>query len=1292
MMSLPPSPPLSESMSRRVSSMQFTPTRPTANDTQRCHQLMSQHRIKNNKTQSVPFTIKDANPVLAAICRGEIPDATPELVRVLFEAGADVNVERYKSTSFFKKLQDVNQQDVRNHVLRDAVKNCPGEIFYLLAAKADGEAVKEALPIAIASGDANKTYILLARGGDASPLCDAFLGAVETGPVDLVEMLLRDTNGACQACRDQGLVKAIVVGSSPKATVLLNKRADPAANDGAIVQSAIEAGLEDVAILAISVGQSRLSLACLDKTLGLAYSHQQFGAVLACGAAGAKGSNTNATLVSAVSSIQPSLADSLLQYGADIATDNGAAIAAAVRTRDPAMLALVLRYKPPPQVAIQAMVQVARLRELELAYQMIDQLLVAGVRGDCISQALVAVLDRTQLPGDDRRRLELAHLLLLKGAADINWTRGQPVVSAILSQQTSAVGLLLQHRPSLDTLENGLEHAVTIQDSDTRLQITRLLLGAGAGAGASDSSSRLERIAFIAAAKELHLDLIEFLAPIFPSPQTLIIEAFISATSNNTWSSRRGLPTIQALLRRGASGEHVDNAFCGAASQCNLEAFNLMLPMVNRDALPRAFEAMITESANWQSDENLEAVNSLLEAGCSGNPVSTALISVLDSYVNKRASEDLVDTLLEYADVNFQHGEAANIAVRAGDVILLKKLAEYHLNSDTLSRSFATVLMTPLEESVALALIETILEATKALGNKIDLEMCLPLSGLSSVAACISAHSQSVLLIKRLLKLGCSPDNQFLASLSPEFGEESTTALLWVIAQSDAISVDILKVLIKAKANIDYVAPKSRLTALMLAAKAHRHDVVRLLLKANANPLPRDYHEETALVFASRAGDLASVKSLIKAKSSTDDGSLHEASRNLHHDVVAALLKGKHNPNYPSYAKRHNGRTAMQELASCVQDVGDMLRLEQTIRALSDSKADLLLPHIPSGRKNSLFLALNNPQPISVTKALLKVAMWTQINHPDNVYIQHLQSGTKWHFSPTMYVVSSCFTGDHNHVEELRTMLYMAQCQDRKFPEYGPAEVHQLLPEDVVGAPQHILDRNAKRLVDKELREKREQDHQMKLRFMHEEALQKGYIQDMHVNQKLEHASRTHQVDLVNQVEKTELQQGAIERKNALVAASQQQVEEHKARNAYIDVTTQQTQLQLKLNFQEQQAKSKIGQQKMQNVLADEAQSSKLSFQQQQARSKIGQQKMQNVLAGEAQSSKLKVQQQQAKSKLGQQKMQNVLANEAQSSKLAGQKRAQALKAAGDRSAQVLKAREHKMKMEETRAKQMLRR
>ncbi|KAM0544232.1 hypothetical protein ACHAPJ_011921 [Fusarium lateritium] len=1245
MMSPPITPALSESLSRRVVSMQFTSIKPTVNDIERCRRLMTQHRITSNKTQSAPFSIKDANPVLASVCRGEVPDATPGLVRALFEVGADVNFERYKSTSVFKKLQDVNQQDVRSHVLRDAVKNCSGEIFYLLAEKADGEAVKEALPIAIASGDADKTYILLARGANASPLCDAFVGAVETGPVDLVEILLRDTNGACQACRNQGLSKAIAIWSSPKATVLLNKGADPMSGNGFAVGSAIKAGLEDVAILAVAVGRGKMSPGFLDKILGLAYSHNQYEAVLACAAAGAKGSTTNATLVTAVSNMQIRLVGSLLQHGADITSDDGAAITAAVRTRDLAMLNLVLGCKPPPQVTQQAMVQTTKLQDLELAYQMIDKLLTVGLRGDCVSQALVAVLDRNQLPGDDRRRLDLARLLLLKGAADINWNRGQAAITAIISEQTNAVGLLLQCRPSLDTLENSLKQAVRIQKADARLQITRSLLGAGT----SGSSNHLERIAIIAAAKELHLDLIEFLAPISNSPQTLIVEAFVSATTNKSWLRDRGLPTIQALLRRGASGQHVDNAFCEAASGCHLEAFNLLLPVVSRDALPRAFEAMTIGSANWHSDDNLEAVNSLLEAGCSGHLVDAALISVLTSYVKKSASEDLVDTLLEYSDVNFQNGEAAKIAVRAGDVSLLQKLAKYRLNSDTLSRSFATVMLTPLEESIALNLLDAILEPSNASGEKIDFEMSLSLSGFSSVAACISAHPQSVALIKRILKLGCNPDKQFLASLSPEFGEELTTALLWVLAQSDAVSVDIIKVLIKAKstlmknpknepltnsekANIDYVAPKSKLTALMLAAKARRSDVVGLLLKSNASPLHRDYHDATALLFASRAGDLASVKSIIKAKSDTDDGSLHEASRNLHPEVVAALLKAKHNANYPSHIQGHNGRTAIQELASRAQDMGDTLRVEQTTRALADAKADPLLPHIPSGRKNSLFLALDNPQPLFVTKALLKVVMWAQINHPDNVYIQQIPSGTKWYFSPTMYLTRDCFVGDRRNVKELVSLLYMYQCHDRYFPEFGPAEAHELLPSDAVGVPQHIKERNEKRLADKELREKREQDHQTKLRYMHEEARHKADIQDMHINQKLEHTSLTHQVEIVNQTEKTDLQHGALERKNALVASGQQQAEEHKARNAYLDVTTQRTQQQLKLNFQEQQGKAKIGQQKMQDVLS----------------------------------------------------------REAQAAKLANQQRSQAYKAAADRSALAVKGKEHKMKMEEMKAKQRL--
>lgn len=462
-------------------------------------------------------------------------------------------------------------------------------------------------------------------------------------------------------------------------------------------------------------------------------------------------------------------------------------------------------------------------------------------------------------------------------------------------------------------------------------------------------------------------------------------------------------------------------------------------------------------------------------------------------------------------------------------------------------------------------------------------------------------------------------------------------------------------------ANVDYVAPKSRLTALMLAAKAGRSDVVALLLKANASPSSRDRFDATALLYASRAGHLTCVECLVKANASTNDGSLHEAARNLHHEVVAALLIGKHSANYPSQAQKHNGHTALQELASRAEDRGDMLRLEQTIKALADAKADPLSQHVPSGGKNSLFLALENPQPLSVTKALLKVIMWAKINDSANVYIHYMPSGTKWYFSPTMYLNGGCFGGNPKYVEELRSILYKAQCQDRWYPEYGPSEAHKLLPPAVVGVPQDIQDRNAKRLADKELREKREKEHQTKLRFMHEEAKHKGHIQDMHVAKKLEHSYRTHQVEVINQTEKTELQHGALELKNAIVAAGQQQAEAHKARTAIIDVTTQQVSQQLKLNFQEQQNKATIGRQKMQNSLTQEAQAAKLT----------SQQRSQALKAADDRHKLLADQQ-------------------AAAARLKNEKRLQQQKGQAKKQDVVLKAREHGMKMEEMLAKQRL--
>ncbi|KAH7318059.1 hypothetical protein B0I35DRAFT_478596 [Stachybotrys elegans] len=1260
-MSPPLSPPLSESMKRRFSSLHSVSMLPSTDDQRRSHELMNQYRVESGKSRSGEYTIKDANPVLSKICRGQVAGCTPGMVQALLNQGADVNFERRKSTSLLKRFQEIDQDDVRNHILKDAMRNCSKDIVYVLAQSADPTSVSEALPAAVDSGDALKASIIMARGADASPLCDRFLATVDTGSIDMLEVLLRDTNGACQQCRDRGLMHAISQKDTRKACLLLSKRADPTYSNGAPIISSIQAGLEDVAVMAVSNAKGRLPVQFWDDALGHAYRQKLLNTLEACLVVGAKGPNTNTVLGAAVKTKDASLISLLLGYGADATSNNGAAIVAAVSTNNLKALQAFLQQRIPMHILVEAMKQTIRLKDLASAYVMVDMLLTVGVRGECISEVLTAVLDRKLMYGDEKRRSELARLLLLKGEADVNWNGGLPFTRAVASGYTEDVGLLVQFRPSIKTLEVSLKLANSIQDQSIRRRSIDLLLAAAP----RGSESQLRLVAMAAAASEFNIDIVEYLAPFSQASQVIVMEGFTSAISGSKdWLSLPGLNVVKALLLRGAHGQNVNEAFCIAAGRCHREAFELLVPFISRECVERAFCSMVKATTEWQSDKNLWIVTSLLNMGCKGAHVNASLLTVLKSYVRRRASLDMVNTLLLDADVNYKEGEALKIAIQSADVALLENLAAQKLAKTSLSHAFATVILTPNEEHTVLSMIDVVMEASRASGETIDYDITVPLSRLSVIAACISVHPKSTTLVKKLISLGCNVNTKFLTSLYKDC-EEASTVMSWAMANCRTVPIETVKILIEARADVDYTAPRSKTTALILAAQAQRADVVEALVEAKANPLTKDCFESTASFYASQSGNLTAVKALIRGKARPDDCSLHEAARNLHHEVVLELLKNKHNANFPSSRKEQCGRTALQELAYRCDDSEDMVRLEQTIEALMKYKADPLSRNAMSG-KNSLFLAMENPKPLRVTRALLSKAMWSLVNDANNLYIvSNLETGTKWYYSPTMYLRKGCYQGDPKYVEGLQDLLLMNQCQDFYYPEYGPGDAGKYLPIDSVGAPKKIKDEDA-------ARRKAELDHETAIRHMDEKAWKKVEIEDRRIDQKLEHSMRAHETDVINLSEKSQQQQDAIQRKNALVAAAQREAEEAKLRNLNISMVALQAEQKLKLDFREQQGKAKIGQQRMQNLLAQEA-----------AAKKLVTQRSTQALAQEAAVNKLVVQ-----------RSAQALAQEAAAKKLAAQRSVQALRVEADKHQTRIRRKElnhqeaiHDWKMEEIRAK-----
>src|SRR5262249_39696800 len=158
-----------------------------------------------------------------------------------------------------------------------------------------------------------------------------------------------------------------------------------------------------------------------------------------------------------------------------------------------------------------------------------------------------------------------------------------------------------------------------------------------------------------------------------------------------------------------------------------------------------------------------------------------------------------------------------------------------------------------------------------------------------------------------------------------------------------------------------------------------------------------------------------------------DDGSLHEAARELHVDAVKLLLKAGHNPDFPSF--KHEGRSPLGELCLCTAGDGQNLKIKQTITALVDGNAN---PMVKWRAKSALLLALDNPSPIPVTTAFLESYMWKHINEEANLFVSGVLT-----YSPTTYVSKRLFDGRHSDQRELVTLLRSFGCQDRFFAAEG---------------------------------------------------------------------------------------------------------------------------------------------------------------------------------------------------------------------------------------------------------------
>ncbi len=231
-----------------------------------------------------------------------------------------------------------------------------------------------------------------------------------------------------------------------------------------------------------------------------------------------------------------------------------------------------------------------------------------------------------------------------------------------------------------------------------------------------------------------------------------------------------------------------------------------------------------------------------------------------------------------------------------------------------------------------------------------------------------------------------------------------------------------------------------------LAVQSRRPDVVKLLLIHGAEVDVVDSLGRTPLSMATdMSGDVAvqMMTSIIAAEPCRDDGSLHNAARELNLSAVKVLLQAGHDPDFPS--PLHQGRSALGELCLRASSVADMTlererAMQRAMTLLVDSGSDLA---ITSNNKSLLHLSFDASDPVPTTRSLLKAGMWKHINKPFNRY-----TDDKFTYSPTMYV-SKVLSSSH-YKSEVISILRASRATDVFYANSGPQ------PNDAIGLPEDM--------------------------------------------------------------------------------------------------------------------------------------------------------------------------------------------------------------------------------------------
>lgn len=177
-----------------------------------------------------------------------------------------------------------------------------------------------------------------------------------------------------------------------------------------------------------------------------------------------------------------------------------------------------------------------------------------------------------------------------------------------------------------------------------------------------------------------------------------------------------------------------------------------------------------------------------------------------------------------------------------------------------------------------------------------------------------------------------------------------------------------------------------------------------------------DSSGKSPLFYATANLDEISVYTLLENGAHPNDGSLQEAARLCQKGIILQLLGNDHDPNYSS--DLHQGRTALGELCLQTQlQSGEQISAAyDIIKLLVNASTDL---SFRVKGKTILHLAVENPQPVEITRVLLRFPeIYNDLRTHSEVFIYEDEQGR--FMSPDVYVERYCRNADPLLIDILR--------------------------------------------------------------------------------------------------------------------------------------------------------------------------------------------------------------------------------------------------------------------------------